>query len=59
MAEAILALIGLSFAGFVVGLSGKSISVKKKSLRMNDFYKILTLISLVLMFVFAILYQFV
>lgn len=55
----IIVLIGLAFTGFIVGLAGQARAVKKKCIKKNNFYKKVTAISLVLMFVFAAVYRFV
>jgi len=55
----LLILIGVSFAGFVFGLAGKSVAVKKKSLKKSEIYNKLSVLFLILMFVFVIVYQFV
>lgn len=57
MERILIILVGIAFAGFIIGLAGKSVAVKKKSIKKGEFYKILTIISLILMFVFAILYR--
>ena len=51
-------LVGLSVLGFVTGLIGKNIALNKKSIKKNDFFNKLTAVSVVLMFVFAIIYHF-
>jgi hypothetical protein len=52
-------LIGLFFIGFIVGMAGNSVAVKKKSLKMSERFKMVTILSLILMFAFVIIYQFV
>lgn len=58
METLLIILVGLSVFGFVTGLIGKSIALNKKSLRKNEFFNKLTAVSIVLMFIFAILYHF-
>jgi hypothetical protein len=58
MQTLLIILVGLSVLGFVTGLIGKSIALNKKSLRKNEFFNKLTAVSIVLMFIFAILYHF-
>jgi len=58
MEIALISLIGFSVLGFVTGLIGKSIALNKKSMGKNEFFNKLTAISLVLMFMFAIIYHF-
>ena len=55
----LLIFVGLSFLGFIVGLTGKSVAVKKKSLKKSEFYNRITILFLTLMFAFAITYSFV
>ncbi|MCD4683488.1 MAG: hypothetical protein K8R86_09425 [Bacteroidales bacterium] len=55
----LLVFVGLSFLGFIVGLAGKSVAVKKKSLKKSEFYNRITILFLTLMFAFAITYSFV
>ena len=55
----ILILIGLSFAGFIVGLAGKSVAVKQKSRKKSEIYNRITILFLILMFAFAITFSFV
>ncbi len=50
-------LVSISFAGFVFGLAGKAIAVNKKLVRMGEVSSTITAISLVLMFLFAILWK--
>jgi hypothetical protein len=50
-------LVGISFAGFVLGLAGKARAVNIKSVKMAEFYGKVTAVSLTLMFVFAILWK--
>ena len=59
MQTLLIILIGLSFAGFIIGLAGKSVAVKKKSLKKSEFYNWITILFLILMFAFAITYSFV
>ena len=58
MQTLLIILVGLSVLGFVTGLIGKSIALNKKSLRKNEFFNKLTAVSIVLMFISAILYHF-
>lgn len=58
MQTLLIILIGLSFAGFIAGLAGKSVAVKKKSLKKSEFYSRITILFLLLMFAFAITYSF-
>ena len=55
----LLVFVRLSFLGFIVGLAGKSVAVKKKSLKKSEFYNRITILFLTLMFAFAITYSFV
>jgi hypothetical protein len=57
MQPLLLILIGLSFAGFIAGLAGKSVAVKKKSLKKSKIYNRLTILFLILMFAFVITYS--
>lgn len=50
-------LVGISFAGFVFGLTLKAIAVNKKLVRMGEVSNTITAISLVLMFLFVILWK--
>ena len=50
-------LVAISFAGFVFGLALKAIAVNKKLVRMGEISGTITAISLVLMFLFAILWK--
>ncbi len=59
MEHAVLVMLGISILGFVIGLAGKARSLKNGSLRKSEFYVRLTTISLILMFVFVIVYQFI
>jgi len=59
MSTFLLVLTGISFVGFIVGLAGKAAAVKKKSLKKSEIYNRLTVLFLILMFVFVITYQFV
>ncbi len=59
MKTVMLVLIGLSFLGFIVGLAGKSVAVKKKTLKKSEIYNRITILFLILMFAFAITYSFV
>ncbi len=58
METALIILVGFSVLGFVIGLIGKSIALNKKSMKKNEFFNKLTAVSVVLMFVFAIIYHF-
>jgi len=53
----LIVLVGISFAGFVLGLAGKARAVNRKSVRLESIYSRITAISLVLMFLFAILWK--
>lgn len=55
----LLSLIVLGFAGFIIGLAGKSQAVKSKSFRRNEFYQRITIVSLVLMLISAVIYSFI
>ena len=57
MDSILIILIGIAFAGFIIGLVGKSVAVKKKSIIKSELYKNVTIVSLILMFVFAIVYR--
>jgi hypothetical protein len=59
MEKIILGLIAIAFLGFIFGLAGKSRSVKKKSIERNEFYQRLTVFSLILMLLCAIIYSFI
>lgn len=45
--------------GFITGLAGRSISVNKGSLKKSELFNWITIISLILMFGFAVLYKMV
>lgn len=51
--------IGVAFAGFVIGLAGKAISVKKNSPERNEFFNRFTGLCLILLFLLVIFYQFI
>ncbi|MCD4698688.1 MAG: hypothetical protein K8S16_20855 [Bacteroidales bacterium] len=51
--------IGIAFLGFIVGLAGKAISVKKKLPDKNEFFNRFTGLFLILLFVLVIFYQFI
>jgi len=53
-----LILLGISVGGFVVGLAGKAQSIKRKSINATEIFTRITTISLILMFVFMIVYLF-
>jgi len=53
----LIVLVGISFAGFVIGLAGKARAVNRKSVKLGEFYGRVTAVSLVLMFLFAILWK--
>lgn len=57
MSSTYLILIGISLLGFLWGLYGKAIAVKKASMRKSNFYTYVTVISLILMFTFVIIYR--
>ncbi|MBN2175948.1 MAG: hypothetical protein JW731_17595 [Bacteroidales bacterium] len=59
MSAFIIVMIGISFVGFIAGLAGKASSVKNKSMKKSEIFSKLTVLFLILMFVFAIAYQFV
>jgi hypothetical protein len=59
MSTVLLILTGISFVGFIAGLAGKASAVKKKSIKKSEIYNRLTVLFLILMFVFVITYQFV
>ncbi|NOX48596.1 MAG: hypothetical protein GXO89_16635 [Chlorobi bacterium] len=58
MKTLLIILVGFAVLGFATGLVGKSIALNKKSLRKNEFFNKLTAVSIVMMFIFAILYHF-
>jgi len=58
MKTVLIVLVGVSVLGFITGLIGKSIALSNKSIRKNEFFNKLTAFSVVLMFVFAIIYHF-
>jgi len=58
METTLIILVGFSVLGFVIGLIGKSIALNKKSMKKNEFFNKLTAVSVVLMFLFAIIYHF-
>lgn len=53
----VLVMTGISFFGFIVGLAGKSRAINRNSIKKTDFYQNLTVVSLFLMILFAILYS--
>jgi hypothetical protein len=57
MDKALLGLIGFAFLLFIVGLAGKSRAVKKKSITKSEFYSRVTVFSLILMLLCAIVYS--
>ena len=59
MDKIVLILLGVSTAGFVFGLAAKARAIKRKSIRKSEFYTKFAAISLILMFVFVIIYQFI
>jgi len=48
---------GIAFFGFVFGLAGKSRAIKKKSMKKSNFFQNLTVVSLILMILSAIIYS--
>lgn len=46
----------LGFAGFIAGLAGKSVAVKKQQRKKNEFYQVITVVSLVVLLISVILY---
>lgn len=52
-----LILTGISFLGFIFGMAGKSRAVNRSSIKKSDFYQKLTVVSLILMILFAILFS--
>ncbi|MCB2219827.1 MAG: hypothetical protein KQI35_05470 [Bacteroidetes bacterium] len=59
MAHLMLIFLGISVAGFVFGLAAKARAIKNKSIRKSEIYAKVVTISLILMFVFVILYKFI
>lgn len=59
MDKILLGLTALGFAGFIMGLAGKSRTVKKKSMRKNEIYQVITVISLIVMLASAVIYAFI
>jgi len=57
MESLILIMTGITFFGFVFGLAGKSRAIKKKSMKKNIFYQNITVVSLILMILSAIIYS--
>lgn len=55
--NALLGLIAFSFLLFIVGLSGKSRAVKRKSMAKSEVYQRITMFSLILMLLSAIVYS--
>jgi hypothetical protein len=55
--NALLGLIAFSFLLFIVGLSGKSRAVKRKSMAKSEVYQRVTMFSLILMLLSAIVYS--
>ncbi|RLC24503.1 MAG: hypothetical protein DRH21_05345 [Deltaproteobacteria bacterium] len=53
----VLIIIGISFFGFIFGLACKSRAVNKSSIKKSDFFQKLTVVSLILMILFAIIYS--
>ena len=49
----------VSLVGFIVGLAGKAVAVKKNSRRKNEFYSRLSVLFIILMFILLIFYQFI
>jgi len=59
MDKVILILLGISVAGFAFGLAAKARAIKRKKIRRSEIYAKVVAISLILMFVFVIIYQFI
>ncbi|MCD4736418.1 MAG: hypothetical protein K8R53_10265 [Bacteroidales bacterium] len=59
MERIFLIMTGISLMGFITGLAGRSISVNKGSLKKSELFNWITIISLILMFGFAVLYKMV
>lgn len=57
MESVFLILTGISFLGFIAGLAGKSRAINKSSIKKSDFYQKLTVVSLILMILCAIIYS--
>jgi hypothetical protein len=57
MALFVLFMTGVAFIGFIVGLAGKSRAITRNSIKKSIFYQNLTVVSLILMIVFSILYS--
>lgn len=57
MEKVLLGLIGFAFLLFIIGLAGKSRAVKKKSIKKSEFYSRVTVFSLILMLLSAIVYS--
>jgi hypothetical protein len=55
--NALLGLVAFAFLLFIIGLAGKSKAVKKKSMAKSDFYQRVTVFSLILMLLSAIVYS--
>jgi len=56
MDNTILGLAGFGFLLFIVGLAGKFITRKRKTMKLNEFFHRLTVFSLILIFLCAIIY---
>jgi hypothetical protein len=52
-------MIGVSLAGFAIGLAGKAVAVKKNSPSKSEFYSRISIFFLILMFLLIIVYQFI
>jgi hypothetical protein len=52
-------MIGCAFLLFIVGLAGKSSAVNKKSMKKSEFFQRLTVFSLILMLLCAVVYAFI
>ena len=59
MEQMFLVAIGVSFVGFIGGLAGKAVAVKRKSRKQSELFGRITTFSLILMFILVIFYQFI
>jgi lysylphosphatidylglycerol synthetase-like protein (DUF2156 family) len=55
----LLVFIGISFLGFIIGLVGKTINnPNRKTFKKEGFYKILMAVSVIIMLILAVIYNF-
>lgn len=47
----------VSLGGFIVGLAGKAYSVKRKSIKKNQFFNRVSILFLILMFILLVFYK--